>query len=308
MTFRSRDVGLKLHPDAMLYVMPAKSGYIGGDLIGFILSSGAAEQDDKLVLGLDLGTNSEIFLGNKSRMLTCSAAAGPALEGARISHGMIARAGAIESFRFEENDLFYNVIGNIKPKGLCGSGLVDLTALLLHHGIVDSEGLICPPDQHKKRNSMTARVIQTQENEIHDFLLASPQESLDGKPILLTQKDIRELQLAKAAIASGIKILLKTMGAGIEDIDDVYLAGALGNYVHPLSAMRIGLLPRVNPEKIISLGNAASTGANMILLSKRYWKRSAEIAADLEHLELSGHADFFDSFIEEMNFPTENMW
>jgi len=308
MTFRARDVGLRLHPDAMLYVMPAKSGYIGGDLIGFILSSGAAEQDDKLVLGLDLGTNSEIFLGNKSRMLTCSAAAGPALEGARISHGMIARAGAIESFRFEENDLFYNVIGNIKPKGLCGSGLVDIAALLLHHGIVNPEGLICPPDQHKKRNSMAARVIQTQENKIHDFLLASPRDSLDGKPIVLTQKDIRELQLAKAAIASGIKILLKTMGAGIEDIDDIYLAGALGNYVHPFSAMRIGLLPKVNPAKIISLGNAASTGANMILLSKHYWERSAEIAADLEHLELSGHADFFDSFIEEMNFPTENLW
>jgi len=308
MTFRSRDVGLKLHPDAMLYVMPAKSGYIGGDLIGFILSSGAAEQNDKLVLGLDLGTNSEIFLGNRNRILTCSAAAGPALEGARISHGMIARAGAIESFRFEENELFYNVIGNIKPKGLCGSGLVDLAALLLHHGIVNPEGLICPPDQHKKRNSMTARVIQTQENEIHDFLIASPQESLDGRPIVLTQRDIRELQLAKAAIASGIKILLKTMGAGIEDVDAVYLAGALGNYVHSFSAMRIGLLPEVNPEKIISLGNAASTGANMILLSKRYWERSAEIAAALEHIELSGHADFFDQFIEEMNFPTENFW
>ncbi|NQT70333.1 MAG: DUF4445 domain-containing protein [Desulfobacteraceae bacterium] len=308
MTFRSRDVGLKLHPDAMLYVMPAKSGYIGGDLIGFILSSGAAEQNDKLVLGLDLGTNSEIFLGNRNRILTCSAAAGPALEGARISHGMIARAGAIESFRFEENELFYNVIGNIKPKGLCGSGLVDLAALLLHHGIVNPEGLICPPDQHKKRNSMTARVIQTQENEIHDFLIASPQESLDGRPIVLTQRDIRELQLAKAAIASGIKILLKTMGAGIEDVDAVYLAGALGNYVHSLSAMRIGLLPEVNPEKIISLGNAASTGANMILLSKRYWERSAEIATSLEHLELSGHTDFFDQFIEEINFPTENLW
>jgi uncharacterized 2Fe-2S/4Fe-4S cluster protein (DUF4445 family)/CheY-like chemotaxis protein len=308
MTFRAHDVGLELHPDAMLYVMPAKSGYIGGDLIGFILSSGAAEHDDQLVLGLDLGTNSEIFLGNKDRMLTCSAAAGPALEGARISNGMIARAGAIESFRFEENEFFYNVIGNIKPKGLCGSGLVDLNALLLHHGIVNSEGLICPPDQHKKRNSMTARVIQTQENEIHDFLIASPQESHDGRPIVLTQRDVRELQLAKAAIASGIKILLKTIGAGIEDIAAVYLAGALGNYIHPLSAIRIGLLPMVNPEKIISLGNAASTGANMILLSKRYWERSAEIAATLEHLELSGHADFFDKFIEEMNFPTENLW
>jgi uncharacterized 2Fe-2S/4Fe-4S cluster protein (DUF4445 family) len=221
---------------------------------------------------------------------------------------MIAKTGAIESLRFEEKDIFYNVIGNIKPKGLCGSGLVDLTALLLHHNIVSSEGLIYPPDHHKKRNSMTARVIQTQENEIHEFLLASPQYSLDGEPIVLTQKDIRELQLAKAAIASGIKILLKTMEANIEDIDDVYLAGALGNYVNPLSAMRIGLLPMVNPEKIISLGNAASTGANMVLLSKRYWERSAEIAAELEHLELSGHADFFDSFIEEMNFPTENLW
>lgn len=308
MTFRARDVGLNLHPDAMLYVMPAKSGYIGGDLIGFILSSGAAEQDNKLVLGLDLGTNSEIFLGNKKRMLTCSAAAGPALEGARISHGMIARAGAIESFRFEENDLFYNVIGNIKPKGLCGSGLVDLTALLLHHDIVSMEGLIYPPDQQQKINSLSARVIQARNNEVYDFLVSYTQESLNDRPVVLTQKDIRELQLAKAAIAAGIKVLLKTMGAGIEDIDTVYLAGALGNYVHPLSAMRIGLLPKVDPEKIVSLGNASSTGANMILLSKHCWEKSAEIATSLEHIELSGHADFFDSFIEEMNFPTENLW
>lgn len=308
MTFRSQDVGLRLHPDAMLYMMPAKSGYIGGDLIGFILSSGVTDQNDKLILGLDLGTNSEIFLGNKHRVLTCSAAAGPALEGAKISHGMIAKAGAIESFRFEKNKLHYNVIGNIKPKGLCGSGLVDLSALLLHHHIVNPEGLICPPDQHKKRGSMTERVIQTQENEIHEYLIASPRDSFDGRTIVLAQKDIRELQLAKAAIAAGIKILLKTMGADIEDIDTVYLAGALGNYIHPISAMRIGLLPKINPEKIISLGNAASTGANMILLSKRYWKKSSEIAASLEHIELSGHTDFFHSFIEEMNFPTENLW
>jgi uncharacterized 2Fe-2S/4Fe-4S cluster protein (DUF4445 family)/CheY-like chemotaxis protein len=308
MTFRSQDVGLKLHPDAMLYVMPAKSGYIGGDLIGFILSSGVTEQDDKLVLGLDLGTNSEIFLGNKRKLVTCSAAAGPALEGAKISHGMIARAGAIESFRFEKNKLYYNVIGNIKPKGLCGSGLVDLSALLLHHGVINQEGLICPPDQHKKRQSMATKVIQTQEDDIYDFLIASPRESFDDRTIVLTQKDIRELQLAKAAIAAGIKILLKTMGADVKDIDAVYLAGALGNYIHPFSAMRIGLLPKMKPEKIISLGNAASTGANMILLSKRYWGKSAEIANALEHIELSGHSDFFNNFIEEMNFPYENLW
>ena len=155
---------------------------------------------------------------------------------------------------------------------------------------------------------MVARVIQTQENEVNEFLVASPQDSHNGRSVVLTQKDIRELQLAKAAISAGIKILLKTIGASTEDIDVVYLAGALGNYIHPHSAMRISLLPRLNPEKIISLGNAASSGANMILLSKRHWEKSTEIAATLEHLELSGHADFFDQFVTEMNFPAENLW
>ncbi|MFH2218170.1 MAG: ASKHA domain-containing protein [Pseudomonadota bacterium] len=308
MTFRAADVGLNLHPDAMLYVMPAKAGYIGGDLVSFILSSGAAEQEDRLVLGLDLGTNSEIFLGNKKRMLTCSAAAGPALEGARISHGMIARMGAIESFRFEDNRLHYNVIGNIKPKGLCGSGLADLVALLLHHEIVDTEGLILPPGQHRGSTSLKDRVVEGKSNGVYDFLVASPEESLDTRPILLTQKDIRELQLAKAAIAAGINILLEKMRATVEDIDVVCLAGALGNYAHPLSTMRIGLFPEVDLEKIIFMGNAASTGANMVLLSKHYWKKSAEIVEALEHLELSGHERFFDHFIREMNFPSKNLW
>ena len=143
-TFPTLQIGLDLHPDAMLYVMPSKSGYIGGDLMSFILSSGVADQDEKVILGLDLGTNGEIFLGNRSRLLTCSAAAGPALEGARIVHGMIAKSGAIESVRVHEEALTYNVIGNIKPKGICGSGLVDLVAVLLHYGVVDPEGLLGP--------------------------------------------------------------------------------------------------------------------------------------------------------------------
>jgi uncharacterized 2Fe-2S/4Fe-4S cluster protein (DUF4445 family) len=308
MTFRANDVGLQLHPDAMLYIVPAKSGYIGGDLIGFILSSGAAEQDEQMVLGLDLGTNSEIFLGNKHRMLTCSAAAGPALEGARISHGMIARSGAIEKFRFEADHLYYNVIGNIKPKGLCGSGLIDLAALLLHHDVVDTEGLIKPPDQHTQKTAMTARVIPTEEKEVFNFLVTSSRESLNGQAIMLTQQDVRELQLAKGAIAAGTNILLQTLGVDINDIDVIYLAGALGNYIHPLSAQRIGLLPIVDPDKIVSLGNAASIGANMILLSKGYWYRSTEIADSLEHLELSGNPEFFDQFIKEMDFPSVNLW
>ena len=306
-TVRAQDVGLHLHPDAMLYVMPSKSGYIGGDLIGFMLASGAADREDRLVLGLDFGTNGEIFLGNRRKMLTCSAAAGPALEGARITHGMIGKAGAIEGVRLEDNDLRYQVIGNIKPKGLCGSGLVDLVALLLHHGLVDSEGLL-RPSQERQVNAMKSRVIKRKGSEVHDFLVASSRESFDGREIYLTQNDVRELQLAKGAIAAGVKILMKTMGVDIGDIDVIYLAGALGNYINPYSAMRIGLIPRIDPEKITPLGNAASTGAKMVLLSRRCWEKSAEITHLVEHVELSSHPDFFHHFIEEMNFPGENLW
>ena len=133
-------------------------------------------------------------------------------------------------------------------------------------------------------------------------------DSLDGSEIRLTQKDVRELQLAKAAIAAGVKTLMKTMGVDTKDIDVIYLAGALGNYVHPLSAMRIGLLPRIDPEKIVPLGNAASTGAKMVLLSRQYWNKSAEIAQFIEHVELSTHPKLFDHFVKEMSFPTENLW
>ena len=307
MTIRAKDAGLRLHPEAILHIMPSKSGYIGGDLVGFILASGAADREDRLALGLDFGTNGEIFLGNKRRILTCSAAAGPALEGARITHGMIGKAGAVESARLEDNSLRYQVIGNIKPKGLCGSGLVDLVALLLHHGLVDSGGLL-RPSQEMQENSMQSRVVKRRGKEVNDFLVASSRESFDGQEIHLTQNDVRELQLAKAAIAAGVKILIKTMGVDIGDIDVVYLAGALGNYINPYSAMRIGLIPRLDPDKITPLGNAASTGAKMALLSTHCWKRSSEIAQSVEHLELSSHPDFSRYFIEEMNFPSENLW
>jgi uncharacterized 2Fe-2S/4Fe-4S cluster protein (DUF4445 family) len=307
-TFRTKDLGLALHPDAMLYVMPSKSGYIGGDLISFILSSAAMEQDERLVLGLDLGTNGEIFLGNRKRMLTCSAAAGPALEGARISHGMIARAGAIESFRVENDRLQFNTIGNIKVKGLCGSGLVDLVAVLLHHGVVDSEGLLSPQSIREYGDLFKTRVTQKRRNPAYHFVVAWPEQSSDHKQILLTQKDIRELQLAKGAVAAGIQILTRQLGVSIEDIDVVYLAGALGNYVNPYSAMRIGLIPITAAEKIVSLGNAASAGAKMALLSKRHWEKASEIVEHIEYVELSVHPEFYECFVAALDFPCQNIW
>jgi uncharacterized 2Fe-2S/4Fe-4S cluster protein (DUF4445 family) len=300
---RAADIGITLHPEALLYVMPSRSGYIGGDLISMILASGCAEQDDKIALGLDLGTNGEIFLGNRKRLMTCSAAAGPALEGARISHGMIAKEGAIESVYAEDGNLRYQVIGNVEPRGLCGSGLVDLVAVLLERSIIDQGGLMQPP-QGGSGDTLSARVIKRDKG-IYDFLVAATEESFSQKPIYFSQKDVRELQLAKGAVAAGIQILMDQMGVGIRDIDLVYVAGAFGNYIHPQSALRIGLIPKVDPKIIHTLGNAASTGASMVLLAKGYWKLANELANSLEHVELSTRPDFNEYFIENLNFPPE---
>ena len=143
---------------------------------------------------------------------------------------------------------------------------------------------------------------------VYDFLVASHGETYQGRPIYLTQKDVREVQLAKGAIAAGIQTLMDEMRIGVQDIGRVYLAGALGNYVNPFSAMRIGLIPRVPIEKVKSIGNAASTGASMVLLSKSYWQKANELAKSLEHVELSNRSDFNEYFIEHMDFPTENLW
>ncbi len=298
------DVGLQLHPEAAICTMPVKSGYIGGDLISTIIASGAAEQDTHLVLGLDIGTNGEIFLGNRKRILTCSAAAGPALEGAKISHGMIARDGAIEAVGFEKGRFYLRDVGNIPPRGLCGSGLVDLVAVLLQIGIIDSEGVIRPP-KHRMSEPLRESVIS--KNGVYDFLVATPEQSYDNKPIYLTQKDVRELQLAKGAIAAGIATLMDEMGVTVDDIDRICLAGALGNYVNPHSAMRIGLLPQVDIDKITPLGNAASTGASMALLSKHYWQMANSLNDFIEHIELSSRMDFNQYFIDHMNFPGEEL-
>jgi len=299
----AREAGLQLHHSALLYVMPAKSGYIGGDLISFVLTSCVAEQEDEIILGLDLGTNGEIFLGNGKRLLTCSAAAGPALEGARISHGMIASAGAIEGVSFEDGELHYRVIGNIKPNGICGSGLVDLVAVLLRCGIIDQEGLIRHPPKGIAEG-LSSRIIN--QAGANDFLVASSDESYDNNTIYLTQKDVRELQLAKGAIAAGIKTLMDEMDVNIQDIGHIYLAGALGNYVDPYSTIRIGLLPSVNIDTVRSLGNTASTGASLVLLARSNWQTATELAQFIEHIELSNHSEFNQYFVENMDFPRED--
>lgn len=297
--------GLRLAPEAVLYLLPAKSGYVGGDLIATMLASGVWTKGHPLSLGLDLGTNGEIFLGSRERLLTCSAAAGPALEGSNISFGMIARSGAIESVSAEDQGLVYRTIGNVKPRGLCGSGLVDLVAVLLHLGIIDREGLITEPGPNTPA-WLAARVEP--DGAVMRFVVADKDEAFEGKPVYLSQRDVRELQLAKAAVAAGVQILMDEMAIEPRDLGKIYLAGALGNYVNPYSAMRVGLLPMVHPEKIISLGNAASTGSAMVLLSRGHWRLARTLAKGIDHVELSSRPEFNDHFVEQMDFPTRNLW
>jgi uncharacterized 2Fe-2S/4Fe-4S cluster protein (DUF4445 family) len=199
--------------------------------------------------------------------------------------------------------LHYNVISNIKPKGICGSGLVDLVAVLLHCGIVDHEGVI-QASRGELNGALSERVIDN--SGVGNFLIASERESYDQQPIYLTQKDVRELQLAKGAVAAGIRTLMDDMGIGVGDINRVYLA-ALGNYVNPFSAIRIGLIPMVSRDIITSLGNAATTGASMVLLSRDYWQTANELVEFIEHIELSSRVDFNNYFIEHMDFPRENV-
>jgi uncharacterized 2Fe-2S/4Fe-4S cluster protein (DUF4445 family) len=297
---RAINVGLALHTEAVLYIMPSKSGYIGGDMLSVILASQVTEQDEKVVLGLDLGTNGELFIGNGKRLLTCSTAAGPAFEGAKISCGSIARAGAIEGVRFQDGDLHYKDIGNIKPISICGSGLVDLAAVLLDCGVIDGTGRIRIP-HGAGTDALRKRIVRR--NRMNDFLVASAAESYHQKPIYLTQKDVRELQVAKSAIAAGIIILADEWGIRPQEIDYIYLAGALGNYIDKISSLRIGLLPQIEPERIISLGNAASAGATMVLLSRPYWDKAKTLVDTIEHIELSTRQDFSKHFVANLRFP-----
>ncbi len=178
--------------------------------------------------------------------------------------------------------------------------------MLLDHGIIDHEGLMQPP-RGGSGDSVSARVIEGDKG-VYSFLVAAAEESFHQKPIRLNQKDVRELQLAKGAVAAGIKILMDEMDMGVKDIDTVYLAGAFGNYIHPQSALGIGLIPKVDPSIIYTIGNAASTGASMVLLAKKYWKMANELASSIEHIELSSRPDFDEYFVENLNFPQENLW
>ena len=290
-------LGLKAHAEAEVIVFPQIGGFVGGDTVAGLLSA-HADIFEKPTLLVDIGTNGEIALFSKGEILTASTAAGPAFEGARISQGMRAVTGAIDQVWLHQGALCYHVIGGTQPKGLCGSALIDLVALLLRVGLLDEMGVLGIVDSKPSllAEPLKDRLVQTERGT--RFVLAFAQE---GTPlVLLTQQDIRELQLASGALRSGIDTLLKKAGLTALDLDSVMLAGGFGNYIRCEHAMEIGLLPHVPLKRIRSVGNASLTGAKRVLLSNAELARAEHIRDCSEHVELASEPGFTDAFMDAM--------
>jgi len=301
---RASEVGLDIHPNAGLYVFPNIGGFVGGDTVAGILAN-SLQEAAKPVVFVDIGTNGEIVLACEGRLMATSTAAGPAFEGARIVAGMRAAHGAIEKVVMGEDDILINVIGNASPMGICGTALIDVAAELLRLGVIDTTGRLLPPEEivEPVPERILARVQECDGQT--GFLLADASETETGEPIHLLQRDVRELQLATGAIRAGVSIMLRMADLGPDDLEAVLLAGAFGNFIRPRNARRIGLLPPIPLEKIRFVGNAASTGAKVALLSEGRREVADRIAGSAEHVDLSLDPEFQMEFGMAMMFPEE---
>ncbi len=257
-------------------ILPNIAGFVGADTVG-CLTATRFDRRQALSLMIDIGTNGEMVLGDSRRRVACSTAAGPAFEGAKISQGMRGSPGAIDHVSVEDSRLAYHVIGQREPKGLCGSGLLDLIACLLELGVIDESGC-----------------------------LEGKAYTIPGTAVTLTQGDVREVQLAKAAIRAGIELMCSHLQVQPEAIQAVLLAGAFGNYLNPRSACRIGMIPPCLLEKIQPIGNAAGAGAKLCALSRQEFAYSEILAAQTEFLELASKPDFQDRFVDALEFCEED--
>jgi len=297
---RASDFGLSLHPAARAEVLPALGAYVGGDIVAGALASGM-DRDKRLRLFIDVGTNCEIVLGDGERMMATAAPAGPAFEAASIRNGMRAAPGAIETVTIDDSGISVGVIGDVAAVGLCGSGLVDAVAELVRVGLVDGSGRFVSAEQAAElRPDLAARLID--QGGERWFELATEAET-GGDAVVLTQRDIRELQFAKAAISTGWRLLLEEFGATEQDVQQVLLAGSFGTYLSPKNAVSIGLVPKLPVMRIVSAGNVAGEGAKMILLSLPERHGAMSLLDEIEYMELSDRTDFNDRFVDELAFP-----
>jgi uncharacterized 2Fe-2S/4Fe-4S cluster protein (DUF4445 family) len=297
---RAHDFGLEVHPRAPAFLFPSLGAYVGGDIVAGMLATGLT-RDRRVRLFIDVGTNSEIALGSVDRVVATAAPAGPAFEAAQIRCGMRAAPGAIEGVKIRDGSVSLDVIGDQEPLGMCGSGLVDAVAELAHCGLLDHSGRFMPDDEAAERHpGLADRLTKIGKERV--FVLDWRGSTDPERSVFLSQRDVRELQFAKASIATGWSILMSELGVGPGDVAQVLLAGSFGAYLTPLSAVRIGLVPKIALPRIVSAGNVAGEGAKIAALSLRERAEAYSILREVEYVELSGRADFNDMFIDQLAF------
>ncbi|HEY2641167.1 MAG TPA: ASKHA domain-containing protein [Streptosporangiaceae bacterium] len=296
------ELDVPAHPRARAFMFPAFGAYVGGDITAGLLASGM-NRDARTRLFIDIGTNCEIVLGNRDWLLGTAAPAGPAFEGAAIRCGMRAADGAIEGVAVTPDGLSLTVIGDTEPAGLCGSGLVDAVAGLIQAGLLDHSGrLVSDEAAAAMMPGLASRLTMLGQERV--FVLHWLGELGDvSSSIYLSQRDVRELQFAKAAIATGWRVLLEEAGLQPSDVQQVLLAGSFGSYLSPASAIALGLVPKLPVLRVVSAGNVAGEGAKMALLSVRERAAALALLAEVRYVELSDRSGFNDAFVDQLQFP-----
>jgi uncharacterized 2Fe-2S/4Fe-4S cluster protein (DUF4445 family) len=289
---RAAEVGIEINPRGLLYSLPGISAWVGSDITAGILATKIHESNEISLL-VDIGTNGETVIGNKEWIVTTSASAGPALEGASVACGMRAEKGAIESVFIKDGEIVYKTIGGGPPKGICGSGIIDLISVLLQKKIINRSGNLL--DESTDRISV--------EKGVKRFRIASEEELKNGKPIYITEPDIENVITAKAAIFAAIKILTRRLDIGFDDIERFYLAGAFGNYINIENAINIGLIPNVPRERIQFVGNTAIRGAKIVAFYQQAFRKIAEIRKSTTYYDLMGADDYVEEFQKALFLP-----
>ena len=297
----ARELLLKIAPEARVCLLPLVAGFVGADAVAVALATRLADSP-ALRVAVDIGTNGEVLLGSRERLFACSAPAGPALEGAQIRHGMRGAQGAVDRVTIDV-DVRVHTIGETPALGICGSGLIDLLAGLLDAGVIDWTGLIRVEARDSLPPALRDRVAMRGEERV--FTVLRPGEAGARTEIVLSQDDVRQVQLAKGAIASGIAMLLHVAAVPLVRVEELMLAGGFGNYLSIASAIRIGLIPALPLSRVRYVGNAASLGAQLCLLSEAERARADAIASRIEHVSLAAHPDFEQIFVDAMNFPRD---
>ncbi|MBT3319954.1 MAG: DUF4445 domain-containing protein [Clostridia bacterium] len=294
--YKASDVGLNINVNTAVYMAPSVGSYMGGDITSGLLCTSLSNQNEQISLFIDIGTNGELILGNEDFLIGCACSAGPAFEGGGIEHGMRASQGAIERVSVDPDTgvCEYGVIGEIKPLGICGSGMIALIAELFNTGWLDAGG---------KLNRQRKSVAVEPDNRNSRYIIAPGEETEDGKPIFINETDIDNLVRAKAAIYSACRVMLQKIDMDFEDLEKIYIAGGFGRYIDISKSSAIGLLPNLAPSKFSFIGNSSIIGAYMTLVSKKHIEKQKQIEQNITYLDLSVEHAYMDQYTAALFIP-----